>query len=82
MEMWQLPVEHYLLRICEAEVSEKMKIPQDFFLIAITVPQRHLLVMNIRNFEAHLYCAVYGSLERAEIQAWEELYHEACVPTA
>ena len=33
MEMWQLPVEHYLLRICEAEVSEKVKISQDFFLI-------------------------------------------------
>jgi hypothetical protein len=69
MEMWQLPVEHYLLRICEAEVSEKMKIRQDIFLMAIAVPRPN----DIRNFGTHWSDAVYGFPETDDIQAWKNL---------
>jgi hypothetical protein len=69
MEMWQLPVEHYLLRICEGEVSEKMKNPSGFFPNRDNSAPTASSGENVRNFGTYWYCAVHGFLETDEIQA-------------
>src|SRR5947208_7727962 len=57
METWQLLAEHQLLRIFQAEVSEKMKNPSGFFPNREwQCPEGSFGWPNMRKFGASLYC--------------------------